>query len=117
MVSVCIDTRNGAAFLKEQLTSILAQLTPYDEVVISDDCSGDDTLTVIPSFQDPRIRLLESRPIKGIAKNFEASIAASTGDSIFLADQDDIWLRDRVNKMEDRYYIIKNLILQCYYAR
>lgn len=100
MVSVCMATRNGAAFIKAQLASILAQLTPQDEVIISDDCSGDDTLTVIRSFQDSRIRLLESRPIKGITKNFEASIAASTGELIFLADQDDIWLKDRVDKMK-----------------
>lgn len=99
MVSVCMATRNGATFIKEQLTSILAQLNPSDEVVISDDCSSDDTLTVIRSFQDSRIRLLESRQEKGITKNFEASIAASRGDLIFLADQDDIWLAGKVNKM------------------
>lgn len=100
MLSVCMATRNGERFIKEQLTSILAELTPYDEVIISDDSSSDDTLTVIRSFQDSRIRLLEGRQEKGIAKNFEASIAASTGDIIFLADQDDIWLTGKVNKMK-----------------
>jgi glycosyltransferase involved in cell wall biosynthesis len=100
MVSVCMATRNGERFIKEQLISILAQLTPNDEVIISDDFSSDDTLTVIRSFQDSRIRLLESRQEKGIAKNFEASITASTGDIIFLADQDDIWLAGKVNKMK-----------------
>ena len=101
MVSVCMATKNGATFIKEQLVSILAQLTPADEIIISDDYSRDDTLTVIRSFQDSRIRLLESRSEKGITKNFEASIAASIGDFIFLADQDDIWLTGKVDKMKE----------------
>jgi len=93
-------TRNGAAFIRAQLESILKQLGPEDEVVISDDCSGDDTLTIIRTFQDSRIRLLESKSEKGISKSFEASLLASKGDYIFLADQDDIWLNGKVEKMK-----------------
>lgn len=100
MTSVCMATKNGATFLKEQLDSILAQLKKEDEVIISDDCSSDDTLTVIRAFQDPRIRLLENRSEKGITKNFEASLRASRGDFIFLADQDDVWLPNKVDRME-----------------
>lgn len=100
MVSVCMATKNGATFLREQLDSILKQLRPEDEIVISDDCSGDDTLTVIRTFQDSRIRLLENTSVKGIAKNFEASLNASRGDYIFLADQDDVWLPGKVDKMK-----------------
>src|SRR5690606_37158197 len=100
MVSVCMATRNGASFLKEQIESILPQLNRDDEIVISDDCSGDDTLTVIRTFQDSRIRLLESRSEEGITRNFEASLKASRGDFIFLADQDDVWLPGKVTRMK-----------------
>lgn len=100
MVSVCMATRNGETFIKEQLDSILPQLTPEDEIVISDDCSGDGTLTIIRSFQDSRIRLLASSSEKGITKNFEASLNASKGDFIFLADQDDVWLPEKISKMK-----------------
>lgn len=93
-------TRNGAAFIKEQLTSILSQLTPVDEIVLSDDCSDDSTLTVVRSLNDPRIRVLANRSGKGIAKNFERSILASKGDLIFLSDQDDIWLQGKIAKMK-----------------
>ena len=99
MVSVCMATKNGATFIKEQVASILPQLGPDDEIVVSDDCSSDDTLTILRTFQDSRIRLLESRPEKGINRNFEASLMASKGDFIFLADQDDVWLPGKVNKM------------------
>src|SRR5690349_12934770 len=101
MVSVCMATRNGETFIKEQLDSILPQLTPEDEIVVSDDCSSDSTLTVIRSLQDSRIRLLESSSEKGIARNFEASLMASKGDFIFLADQDDVWLPEKISKMKN----------------
>jgi glycosyltransferase involved in cell wall biosynthesis len=100
MVSVCMATRNGGTFIREQLESILPQLMPEDEIVISDDCSSDSTLTVIRSFQDSRIRLLESGSEKGITRNFEASLNASKGDFIFLADQDDVWLPEKLSKMK-----------------
>src|SRR5690606_2515354 len=100
MVSVCMATKNGATFLQEQVDSILPQLRPEDEIVISDDCSGDDTLNVIRTIHDPRIRLLQCDSEMGIARNFEISINASRGDYIFLADQDDVWLPDKVKMMK-----------------
>lgn len=93
-------TKNGATFLQEQVDSILPQLRPEDEIVISDDCSGDDTLNVIRTIHDPRIRLLQCDSEMGIARNFEISINASRGDYIFLADQDDVWLPDKVKMMK-----------------
>ncbi len=114
MVSVCMATRNGASFLKEQIDSILPQLGLEDEIVISDDCSGDDTLTVIRTFQDSRIRLLESRSEKGITRNFEASLKASHGDYIFLADQDDVWLPGKVKRMKQALKQYDLVISDCH---
>jgi len=93
-------TKNGATFIREQLDSILVQLNKEDEILISDDCSRDDTLNIIRSFEDPRIRVLENTVEKGITGNFEAALKASKGDYIFLADQDDVWLPGKVNKMK-----------------
>ena len=47
MISVCMATHNGEKFIKEQLDSILCQLAPEDEVVISDDGSTDNTKEII----------------------------------------------------------------------
>ena len=55
MVSVCIATYNGAKYLKEQLESILCQLTESDEVVVSDDGSCDGTVELIRNYKDSRI--------------------------------------------------------------
>lgn len=96
MISVCVATYNGEKYLQEQLDSILIQLAPDDELIISDDFSTDKTRSILDSYRaDPRIKLLEG-PQKGIIKNFEHAINQASGDLIFLADQDDVWLPDKV---------------------
>ena len=57
MISVCMATYNGAKFMREQLKSILLQLSLEDEVIISDDSSTDNTIEIIKSFHDHRIQL------------------------------------------------------------
>ncbi len=51
-ISVCIATYNGEKYIKEQIDSILCQLTENDEVIVSDDSSTDNTVKIISLFQD-----------------------------------------------------------------
>lgn len=97
-ISVAMATYNGEQYLKEQLASILAQTIPVDEIIISDDGSSDRTVSVVSEFQDPRIRLITGNPKKGACGNFEYALKHTTGDVIFLCDQDDIWRPDKVKK-------------------
>ncbi len=97
MISVCMATYNGAKYVAEQVDSILSQLGPEDELVISDDGSGDGTLEILEQYthKDSRIRVLHHN--QGCyTKNFENAIRSTRGDYIFLSDQDDIWLPDKV---------------------
>ena len=57
MISVCIATYNGENYIRQQLMSILPQLSEDDEIVVSDDHSRDRTNEVILSINDPRIHL------------------------------------------------------------
>lgn len=98
-VSVCMATYNGAAFVEEQLESILSQLGPDDEVVIVDDCSTDDTVEVLRAVADPRIQLKEHPSNRGYAAAFESALTGATGDVLLLADQDDVWPPARVAQM------------------
>lgn len=96
-ISVAMVTYNGIRYLEEQLLSILTQLSERDEVVISDDGSTDGTIEWIEMFKehDPRVRLIRG-PGKGIKKNVEHVLQHVRGAYIFLADQDDIWLNNKV---------------------
>jgi glycosyltransferase involved in cell wall biosynthesis len=95
-------TRNGEKFIKEQLASILSQLGPGDEVVISDDSSTDATVAIINSFADPRIRLLENNTFYNPIFNAENSLRQAKGEIIVLADQDDVWLDGKLRLVRER---------------
>lgn len=99
-VSVAMITYNGEQFLREQLDSILKQLGEQDELVISDDGSKDGTLAIIAEYQKKYscIRLVQG-PGKGIKKNVECALKHCRGQYIFLSDQDDIWMPDKVQQV------------------
>jgi glycosyltransferase involved in cell wall biosynthesis len=98
LVSVCMTTYNGEQFIREQLMTILSQLRTGDEVVICDDSSTDSTVDIICSFNDPRIRLLVNTKNLGFSRNFTKCISLSRNDVIFICDQDDVWLPNKVEK-------------------
>jgi len=98
-ISVCMATYQGERYLKEQVESILSQLKPDDELVVSDDGSTDGTLRVLDEFADARIRVFSNPTNLGYSKNFESALRRATGDIIFIADQDDVWLPDKVATM------------------
>ena len=97
MISICIATYNGEKYIKDQLISILHQIRDKDEVIISDDNSTDNTLKVIKSFNDNRIKIFMNTKEKGYTRNFENALEKAHGDIIFLSDQDDIWMSNKVN--------------------
>lgn len=97
MISVCIATYNGERFIREQIDSILRQLSSDDEIIVSDDGSTDDTISIINSIEDKRIRVIEGPRKQSPTSNFECALKASKGDFIFMSDQDDVWKPNKVN--------------------
>jgi glycosyltransferase involved in cell wall biosynthesis len=98
-VSVCMATYNGEKFIYSQIRSILDQLQPNDELVISDDQSDDQTINVIKSFNDPRIKIFPHESSGRPTENFQNALEKATGDLVFLSDQDDIWIEGKYDKM------------------
>jgi len=98
-VSVCMPTYNGERFIEAQMRSILEQLGPDDEVVVSDDSSSDRTVDIIRQIGDSRVRLFTGNRFRSPIYNMENALRQSRGAFIFLSDQDDIWLKDKVLKM------------------
>lgn len=105
MISVCMATYNGAKYLREQVDSILSQLTDDDELIVSDDGSIDATLDILKSYEDSRIKIIHHNktiqkfPFGFTTSNFESALREASGDIIFLSDQDDVWVDEKVIKM------------------
>lgn len=96
MISVCIATYNGEMFLSRQLNTILCQLGEQDEIIISDDGSTDNTLSIIKNYGDKRIKIIEGPHRHSPIWNFENALKHAIGDYIFLSDQDDEWMPNKV---------------------
>ncbi len=94
LISVCMTTYNGERYVAEQVHSILASPL-VGELLVSDDGSTDRTLEVLRGIDDSRLRLLEG-PRRGPVRNFESVLGLARGEYIFLSDQDDVWLPNRV---------------------
>lgn len=102
-ISVAMCTYNGAAFLRDQLSSIAAQTRLPDEMVVCDDCSSDGSTAILETFVASApfpVRVYRNPVNLGSDENFEQSIRLCQGDIIALADQDDIWLPEKIAKIE-----------------
>jgi len=98
-ISVVVCTYNGEKFIKEQLKSILEQSLKPNEIIICDDKSKDNTVIEakkILKFYDVPYRIEINKENLGVVKNFEKAIDLTTGDVIFLSDQDDIWNKKKI---------------------
>lgn len=101
-ISIAMATYNGAKFLSEQLNSFVEQIRLPDELVVTDDCSTDDTLKILESFAENApfpVRIYRNESNLGYAKNFDKALSLCTGDLIFLSDQDDVWFKEKIARM------------------
>jgi len=97
-------TYNGARFVGEQLASIAAQTRPPDELVVCDDRSTDATIECIREFARTApfpVRVFENDKNIGSTKNFERAVELCEGDFIAVADQDDVWLPEKLRRLEE----------------
>jgi glycosyltransferase involved in cell wall biosynthesis len=100
-VSIAMCTYNGSLYIEDQLKSIVSQTYPIDELLIYDDASTDATLDIAKRFEAkyPFIKVHVNKTNVGYTKNFEQAVKAATGDVIAIADQDDIWLETKIEKL------------------
>lgn len=102
-VCICLATYNGAEFIDKQLTSIVAQTHQDWSLLISDDGSNDSTLEIVREFIEAnpsRSTHVLKGPAKGYARNFLSILChpKAKGDYYAFADQDDIWLPDKLSE-------------------
>lgn len=97
-ISVVIALYNGGPYLKEELESILPQLSETDEILICDDGSSDGSFELAQKLSEvvPQIKVFRG-PHAGVVENFRRGIQKTRGKYIFLADQDDLWEPEKVS--------------------
>lgn len=101
-ISVALATYNGAKYIEAQLNSFINQVLQPDEVVISDDMSEDNTVELIESFSKIapfEVILLKNKKNLGYSQNFNNALIHTTGDIVFLSDQDDVWFPNKISYM------------------
>jgi len=115
-VDILLASYQGQEYISQQIESILQQTVQGFNLIIRDDGSKDKTVQLIRSFaaqfpdqiihveSDPRAR---DRASSGASQNFSRLMEQSKGDYIFFSDQDDVWVKDKVEKMLERMEILE----------
>ncbi len=114
MVSVIMPTYNSGRFIAESIDSILNQTYDNIELLITDDCSTDNTLEIIRAYaqKDPRVKCFSLPSNMGAGHARNRSIEAARGQYIAFCDSDDIWLPDKLEKQIA--YMKKNNCCFCF---
>ncbi|WP_339009878.1 glycosyltransferase family 2 protein [Aeromonas popoffii] len=109
MYKNCIDivlaSYNGASFIKEQLDSIRNSDGYSDlinRVIVSDDCSVDDTTKIVHELNDSKIEVVTNTFNKGPVGNFSHGLSISTAQFVMFSDQDDVWCKDKLLKFYEK---------------
>ena len=108
-VSVVMATYNGQKYIQEQLDSILSQSYPIQEIVIQDDGSTDETISILKTYAKkyPSIHIYQNQKNLGFNLNFITAFQRVSTDLVCISDQDDIWFSDKIEKqvaaISDKY--------------
>lgn len=99
-VSIITPTFNSERFIRETIKSVQRQTVTDWEMLIVDDCSTDNTLSVINEFSasDPRIKVISLSTNSGAAVARNTAISVATGSYIAFLDADDLWLPTKLEK-------------------
>jgi glycosyltransferase involved in cell wall biosynthesis len=105
-ISIALASYNGAAYILTQLMSCLAQTRPPDEIVVCDDRSSDKTREIVErfaAFASCPVQLHHNSQNLGYSRNFEKALSLCTGDIVFLSDQDDFWLPNKIARVLETF--------------
>jgi len=101
-ISIAMAVFEGERFIGRQLDSILCQSLAPDEIIICDDSRSDKTYKAIEDITGQNsgiVKYFKNETPLGVSRNFEKAISLTSGDIIFLSDQDDVWQEDKIAKL------------------
>jgi glycosyltransferase involved in cell wall biosynthesis len=110
-VSIALATYNGERYLAELLESLCQQTILPFEVIVADDSSTDNTISIIEQFRSRLpITIYTNTESVGVVENFQRAAANCTGDFVAFCDQDDIWLPDKLARSLELINILDSTI-------
>jgi len=100
LVSIITPAFRSASFISDTIKSVIAQTYSNWEMLITDDCSPDDTIAVIRqwSLVDPRVKLVTRERNGGPALARNAALELAKGRWIAFLDSDDLWLPEKLDR-------------------
>lgn len=102
-VDILMATYNGEKYLKEQINSILNQTYKNIHLIISDDCSKDNTRKILKQYEgNENVTVFYQENNLGYVRNFEFLLEQVESNLYMLCDQDDIWLEEKVEKTVEK---------------
>jgi glycosyltransferase involved in cell wall biosynthesis len=105
LISIIIPTYNGGKYIKACIDSVLENNVQNFEIIVSDDGSEDNTLSIVKEYSDPRISIFSNNSRLGMQKNYEKAVTRSRGEWVILIGQDDLIMPFSLSKINK---IIRN---------
>jgi GT2 family glycosyltransferase len=98
LVSVIMNVRDGAPWLREAVDSVLAQTFADWELIAWDDRSTDESASILSTYDDKRIHYFLSPEDTTLGRARELAVERARGEWLAFLDQDDVWVPDKLEK-------------------
>lgn len=98
LVSICIPAYNNAGYIKDTIMSVLEQTYQNIELIVVDDHSSDNTLEVLESIEDERLKIYKNEKNLGMVGNWNRCLELATGEYVKLICADDMIAKDAIEK-------------------
>lgn len=92
LVSITMPAYNAGSFIQETINSVLQQTYSKWELIIVDDGSSDNTLDILNTYEDPRIKIFKHEQNSGVVATRNTALKHAQGTYIAILDSDDVWI-------------------------
>ena len=116
LVSICIPAYNNAGYIKKTVESILNQTYRNIELIVVDDKSTDDTVEILESIEDTRLKIYKNEENLGMAGNWNRCLSLARGEFIKLICADDMIDANAI-ELEAKAMIQKERLKDAYYPK
>ena len=114
LVSIIMNCHNGAKFISQSVESVLKQNYKNWELIFFDNASTDESLSIVESFNDVRIKIFKSKKFLNLYDARNQALKKVEGHYVSFLDTDDLWEKDLLQKQVE--YLRSNLNFMMVYS-